>query len=273
MGKFNEEQLRTVLEFMTTNPVMLQKRNRTNNKSRMSLWKELAEKLNTQGPPYKSEIDWRRSWAKKKFEMGRVKKRRVSLYADLDNLLAKASEMHDSRSGEDSDEDFEVVNVKREPRDEDPLQIGRNIPKVRQKEAPRRETDGRPKIPKMEVLDTGENTMFDDNPNGVSEDQTFPQVTEPKRRKQKPPNPATYAESSSSSVSPEPQERSRKVRGKGAASEPENSVELFFKSLAMEVNKAGLSSEKIFNLEWSVLKVVSEKIKEFTEAEVQPAND
>ncbi|GAB0095895.1 hypothetical protein DMENIID0001_113310 [Sergentomyia squamirostris] len=256
MGKFNEEQLKTVLEFMTKYPVMLQKRTRDNNKSRMSLWKELTEKLNKQGPPFKSDIDWRRSWAKKKFEMGKVKKRRVSVYADLDNLLARASELNES------EDEYEVasndpLDVKRENSSKSRLETRNVVP------------------PPMKVeMEEEEIVEYITNPNEYEPiDQSVtgetssppPQVQTPiKKRIRK----RSVREGSQSETSAEetttPESSSRRKRSRRESRKSENSVELFFRSLAMEVNKANLSSENLFKLEWSVLKVVSEKIKEFT---------
>lgn len=154
MGKFNEEQLRTALDFMKSHPVMLQKRSKMNNKSRMSLWKDLADKLNSHGPPYKSEIDWRRSWAKKKFEMARVKKRRVSVYEDLDNLLARASELMSKSAGsleysepEDSEEDHDTT-------DGDPLQVKKRDFKVLTSGRQSNPEVKHRKLPKVEVIET-----------------------------------------------------------------------------------------------------------------------
>lgn len=58
-------------------------------------------------------------------------------------------------------------------------------------------------------------------------------------------------------------------RQKSNRNNPENSVELFFKSLAIEVNRANLPSDRLFNLELCVMKLVSEKIQEYERAEAQ----
>ncbi|XP_059618051.1 uncharacterized protein LOC132262719 [Phlebotomus argentipes] len=269
MGKFNEEQLRTLLEFMTMNPVMLQKRSRSNNKPRMDLWKDLAEKLNSHGPPYKSEIDWRRSWAKKKFEMARVKKRRVSVYADLDNLLARASELNESRSGCSHEEDDESDrDVKRT--EADPLLIRKKDRRVDNHQSGSGQMSRRMKT---ELMGKKDETL-DGNPNISSDIQWLdessftPEATSHKRRPRKP------SCSSLSSSSDGGRNGGQRKRSRESSRKSEDSVELFFKSLALEVNKANLPSEHLFNLEWSVLKLVSEKIKEFTEgvALVQPTS-
>ncbi|XP_055710612.1 uncharacterized protein LOC129806216 [Phlebotomus papatasi] len=266
MGKFNEEQLRTALDFMKRHPVMLQKRNKMNNKSRMSLWKDLVDKLNNHGPPYKSEIGWRRSWAKKKFEMTRVQKRRVSVYEDLDNLLARASEMSKSADSqeyseaEDSEEDHDTTDV-------DPLQVRKRDSKVLTYGRQSNPEVKHRNLPKVEVIETS----YESNPNGTSShDRSLVRNSHRNSRPTEVSNPTNSCPPEYSS-SPSPHEivESSSRRQKSSRSSPENSVELFFKSLAIEVNRANLPSDRLFNLELCVMKLVSEKIQEYERAEAQ----
>ncbi|XP_059617147.1 uncharacterized protein LOC132262044 [Phlebotomus argentipes] len=249
MGKFNEEQMKTLVAFMTENSVMLQKRHCMNNYSQTALWKDLSVLLNSHGPPFKSEGDWRRSWAKKKFEMSRVKKCHNSYYADLYNLIAKSNEINESRSGYTWEEKEESAGENQAGLD--PLQVKKESRKSNQLRL-----NAKQRKPKTEVMqkeeepfDYAQDMQWFEEPKQPSFTSDVRKSVQKKRKK------------SCTSCSKQPRQ-------------PEHAVDLFFKSLAMEVKNANLTSENLFTLEWSVLKTVSEKIKDFTQEaaiEVQPS--
>ncbi|XP_059617772.1 uncharacterized protein LOC132262510 [Phlebotomus argentipes] len=281
MGKFNEEQVNILVSFMTEHPELLQRREfcRIDNKERIALWKDLAERLNGHGPPHKSVLQWRGAWAKKKFEVSRMKKSHKSYfadyYADLYNLITKANEIYGSRSGGSSD-DGEALDDDSQSESHSLQKKQSSRKRKRRRSSPKQKKPGNPET--EEVLKEEEieleypvDIQWLEEPKQSSVvNETLETQANHKRSSRK----LSASSLSSSSDDHHCVQVKQRKSCVSCSNQPEHSVDLFFKSLSMEVKNANLTPENLFTLEWNVLKTVSEKIKEFTggaTSEVQPS--